>query len=177
MPGLNFASVWMSAGTLTDVVLLGDDRRMVARKVSSTPEDYSRGIAEGLAAVLADSGATPGNLASVVHATTVATNAILEQKGARTGLITTQGFREGVEAAAISLLHAYANPAHERQVAERLRDAFPNGLNVTCSSGILREIRAREGDISRMVSAGGGGYGDPRERDPDAVLEKRKPHI
>ena len=186
-------------GTFTDVVLLGDDGRMVARKVSSTPEDYSRGIAEGLAAVIAESGATPGDLASVVHATTVATNTILEQKGARTGLITTRGFRdvlemrrlripvmydlqyekppplvprrlrrevderlgpdgsvrreldpvsldaavadlrrEGVDAVAVSLLHAYTNPAHEKKGAERLREGFANGLYVTCSSDILR---------------------------------------
>ena len=201
-------------GTFTDVVLLGDDGRMVARKVSSTPEDYSRGIAEGVAAALADCGATPDDVTSVVHATTVATNTILEQKGARTGLITTRGFRdvlemrrlripvmydlqyekppplaprhlrrevderlgpdgtvrraldpasldaaiaelrrEGVEAAAVSLLHAYANPAHERQVAERLREAFPNGLYVTCSSDILPEIREYERTSTAVVNA------------------------
>ena len=201
-------------GTFTDVVLLGDDGRMVARKVSSTPEDYSRGIAEGLAAVLAESGATPGDLASLVHATTVATNTILEQKGARTGLITTRGFRdvlemrrlripvmydlqyekppplvprrlrrevderlgpdgsvrreldpcsldaaveglrrEGVEAVAVSLLHAYANPVHEKRVAERLREGFANGLYVTCSSDILPEIREYERTSTAVVNA------------------------
>ena len=201
-------------GTFTDVVLLGDDGRMVARKVSSTPEDYSRGIAEGVAAALADCGATPGDVTSVVHATTVATNTILEQKGARTGLIMTRGFRdvlemrrlripvmydlqyekppplvprrlrrevderlgpdgavrraldpasldaavadlrrEGVEAAAVSLLHAYANPAHERRVADRLQEAFPNGLYVTCSSDILPEIREYERTSTAVVNA------------------------
>ena len=201
-------------GTFTDVVLLGDDGRMVARKVSSTPEDYSRGIAEGLAAVIAESGATPGDLASVVHATTVATNTILEQKGARTGLITTRGFRdvlemrrlripvmydlqyekppplvprrlrrevderlgpdgsvrreldpvsldaavadlrrEGVDAVAVSLLHAYTNPAHEKKVAERLREGFANGLYVTCSSDILPEIREYERTSTAVVNA------------------------
>ncbi|WP_310782792.1 hydantoinase/oxoprolinase family protein [Candidatus Palauibacter polyketidifaciens] len=201
-------------GTFTDVVLLGDDGRMVARKVSSTPEDYSRGIAEGVAAALADCGAAPGDVTSVVHATTVATNTILEQKGARTGLITTRGFRdvlemrrlripvmydlqyekppplvprhlrrevderlgpdgavrreldpasldaavaelrrEGVEAAAVSLLHAYANPAHEREVAAHLREAFPNGLYITCSSDILPEIREYERTSTAVVNA------------------------
>ena len=201
-------------GTFTDVVLLGDDGRMVARKVSSTPEDYSRGIAVGLAAVLAESGATAGDLVSVVHATTVATNTILEQKGARTGLVTTRGFRdvlemrrlripvmydlqyekppplvprrlrrevderlgpdgsvrraldpisldaavadlrrEGVEAVAVSLLHAYANPVHEQRAAERLREGFPNGLYVTCSSDILPEIREYERTSTTVVNA------------------------
>ena len=201
-------------GTFTDVVLLGDDGRLVARKVSSTPEDYSRGIAEGVAAALADCGAAPGDVTSVVHATTVATNTILEQKGARTGLITTRGFRdvlemrrlripvmydlqyekpaplvprrlrrevderlgpdgtvrreldaasldaavaelrrEGVEAAAVSLLHAYANPAHERRVADRLRESFPIGLYVTCSSAILPGIREYERTSTAVVNA------------------------
>ncbi len=84
-------------GTFTDIVLLGSDGSTHTRKVSSTPDDYGRGIIQGLQEVLSDIGAKPADVESVVHATTVATNAVLEGKGARTGLITTQGFRDILE--------------------------------------------------------------------------------
>ena len=171
-------------GTFTDVVLLRSDGALEIRKILSTPDDYSRGIAGCLAELLAELGIAPGTIDSIAHATTVATNTILEHKGARTGLVTTRGFRDvlemrrlripvlydlryekpaplvprrapvrgrraggparrrlgaarrgdvervaraleaaGVEAVAVSLLHAYANPGHERRIAERLAGA------------------------------------------------------
>ena len=169
-------------GTFTDIVVLGSDETVHAKKVPSTPDDYSRGILSGLVEILRGLDAAGTAVVDVVHATTVATNAVLERKGARTALITTRGFRdilemrrlripelyvlnypkpeplvprrlrlevderlgplgevrrpldEGsvwtaaaalakaeVEAVAISLLHAYANPVHERRVAEIVR--------------------------------------------------------
>ena len=67
------------------------------RKVPSTPDDYSRGIAVALQGIIAEFGTTPDRIIGIVHATTVATNAILEFKGARTGLLTTAGFRDILE--------------------------------------------------------------------------------
>ena len=84
-------------GTFTDVVLMSDQGNVYVRKQPSTPDDYSQGIADGLAALVADAGATMGDVTELVHATTVATNAILEGKGAVTGLITTRGFRDVLE--------------------------------------------------------------------------------
>lgn len=84
-------------GTFTDLVLLGDDGQVFVKKVSSTPDDYARGIIEGLDAALAEHGLDGEAVGEVVHGTTVASNAILELKGARTGLITTQGFRDVLE--------------------------------------------------------------------------------
>ena len=78
-------------GTFTDVVLIGDDGTVLTQKVPSTPDNYAEGIAAGLAPLL------PRQIAEVVHGTTVATNTILERKGALTGLITTKGFRDVLE--------------------------------------------------------------------------------
>jgi len=84
-------------GTFTDLVLLDPEGGVTTAKVLSTPDDYARGIVEGLDAALAALGAGPGAVAQLVHGTTVATNAILEGKGARTGLLTTEGFRDVLE--------------------------------------------------------------------------------
>ena len=84
-------------GTFTDIVLLGSDGSVFTKKLSSTPDDFGRGIVLGLADVLAEVGAAPADVDGVVHATTVATNAVLEGKGAKTDLIATKGFRDRAE--------------------------------------------------------------------------------
>src|SRR5947199_4324202 len=84
-------------GTFTDIVLLGDDGERHTKKVSSTVDDYARAIVDGLAALLAEISAAPDGIVELLHGTTVASNAILEHKGARTGLITTKGFRDVLE--------------------------------------------------------------------------------
>lgn len=84
-------------GTFTDLVLISPDGRYTTRKVSSTVDDYSRGIAEGAVAMLQELQMTGDSIREVVHGTTIATNAILENKGAKTALITTKGFRDVLE--------------------------------------------------------------------------------
>src|SRR6195256_4762918 len=84
-------------GTFTDIVLLGDDGERFTKKVSSTVDDYARAIVDGLAALLGEIGAEASGIVELLHGTTVASNAILEHKGARTGLITTKGFRDVLE--------------------------------------------------------------------------------
>ena len=201
-------------GTFTDLVLSGDDDALHTRKILSTPDDYGRGIVTGLGAVLGEVGIAPGAIERVVHATTVATNAILETKGARTALITTRGFRDvlemrrlripemyalnypkpdplvprrlrlevgerigprgevrvpldedsvhaavariagaEIEAIAVSLLHAYANPVHERRVAEIVRAALSADVFITCSSDILPVIREYERTSTTVINA------------------------
>ena len=201
-------------GTFTDIVALSADGSVLTRKVSSTPDDYGQGILDGLDAVLREAGIAPADVGDVVHATTVATNAVLEGKGAKTGLVTTAGFRdvlemrrirvpdmynldyrkpaplvprrwrrevvermgprgevrtaldegsardaarrlrdEGVEAVAVALLHAYANPAHELRVAEILREEMPAGTFVSCSHDVLPEIREYERTSTTIVNA------------------------
>jgi N-methylhydantoinase A len=84
-------------GTFTDLVLVAPDGRALTRKVLSTTADYAEAIIRGTTALLADAGLSPDAVREVIHGTTVATNAILERRGARTGLITTAGFRDLLE--------------------------------------------------------------------------------
>src|SRR5580698_4495462 len=87
-----------SGGTFTDVCLFDDATgRVAVWKVSSTPDDPSLGIATGVAEALARVNATPAAVAYFGHGTTVATNALIQHRGARTGLITTDGFRDLLE--------------------------------------------------------------------------------
>ncbi|MEA2740208.1 MAG: N-methylhydantoinase [Acetobacteraceae bacterium] len=87
-----------SGGTFTDVCLFDDETGAVAVwKVSSTPDDPSLGIAAGVAEGIDRVGASAGAVAYFGHGTTVATNALIQHKGARTGLITTDGFRDLLE--------------------------------------------------------------------------------
>src|SRR6059058_141894 len=84
-------------GTFTDIVLLGDHGERYTKKVSSTVDDYARAITEGLSQLLAEIGGEARGIAELLHGTTVASNAILEHKGAKTALITTKGFRDVLE--------------------------------------------------------------------------------
>src|SRR5262249_38640272 len=94
-------------GTFTDIVLLGDDGAHYTKKVSSSVDDYARAIVEGLSALLAEIGAAAGRITELLHGATVASNAILELKGARTGLITTKGFRDVLEIRTLRMPRLY----------------------------------------------------------------------
>jgi N-methylhydantoinase A len=84
-------------GTFTDIVLLDDDGRVHTKKVSSSVDDYARAIVEGVRELFRETGLAGADVSEVLHGTTVASNAILELRGARTGLITTRGFRDVLE--------------------------------------------------------------------------------
>ena len=201
-------------GTFTDLVLAAPDGALHTHKLLSTPDDYGRGIRDGVAALLARQGIEPAAVGRVVHGTTVATNAVLEGKGALTGLVTTRGFRDvlemrrlripemytlnyrrseplvprrlrleadermgpegqvwrpldaasveaaaerlaaaGVEAVAVCLLHAYANPDHERRVAAILRQRLGDDVFLTCSSDLLPVIREYERTSTTVINA------------------------
>jgi N-methylhydantoinase A len=200
-------------GTFTDIVLLARDGAVVTKKVSSSTDDYARAIVDGLREVFAASGLTSADIVEVLHGTTVASNAILERRGARTALITTKGFRdileirtlrmprlydlhwdkppmlierrlrfevderltvrgdverplqdaeieriadrlieEGIEAVAVCLIHAYANPAHERRIGAILARRAPH-LLVSLSSDVLPEMREYERTSTTAINA------------------------
>jgi N-methylhydantoinase A len=200
-------------GTFTDIACLSAVGELSTCKIPSTPDDYAEAIIEGIQTLTRSLGTGPDSLAEVLHASTVATNVILEGKGANTALVTTEGFRDvlelrrirvprlyeplyekppplvprrrryevteridsrgavvkplddaqvralatvlaraGVEAVAISLLHSYANPAHERRVAEVLRAELP-GCFISISSDVLPEIREYERTSTTVVNA------------------------
>ena len=82
-------------GTFTDLILFDEDSgRQVRVKTPSTPADPSVGVLAGIDKICRSANVSPGEIASIMHGTTVATNAVLEGKGARVGLITTQGFKQ-----------------------------------------------------------------------------------
>ena len=85
-------------GTFTDVALVNeDDGRIGIAKVSTTPGDFGAGVVEALSIALDDHGVAPDSVSLLSHATTVVTNALLENKGARTALVATSGFRDVLE--------------------------------------------------------------------------------
>jgi N-methylhydantoinase A len=200
-------------GTFTDIVVSDPSGAIHAGKLASTPEDFSSGVADGVRAVLARHAVDPAAVRDVVHGSTVATNAILERKGARTGLLTTVGFgdvlelrrlrmprlydmtwekprplverylrrevpervsidgsvvrpldlgavrqavgelvAEGVESLAVSLLHSYANPDHEKAIGALLASEFPE-LWVSLSHRILPVIREYERTSTTVLNA------------------------
>ena len=88
-------------GTFTDLVAINDDGRIAVAKSASTPRDQSIGVLAGLELLAGslgiDRAALLGSADRIVHGTTVATNALLERKGARLGLLTTEGHRDILE--------------------------------------------------------------------------------
>jgi N-methylhydantoinase A len=85
-------------GTFTDIVLLVGQRRLVS-KLLTTPRAPEQAVIEGVRDILARAGLAFADIGLFVHGTTLATNAIIERKGARTALLTTQGFRDVIEIA------------------------------------------------------------------------------
>jgi N-methylhydantoinase A len=138
-------------GTFTDIVFLADDGELHTRKVSSTVDDYARGIVEGVAEVFAKTAISAADISEVLHGTTVASNAILELAGARTGLITTRGFRDVLELRTLRMPRLYdlgwekPPPLVERyrriEVDERIT-----------ASGVVQQALERA-DVERAVDA------------------------
>jgi N-methylhydantoinase A len=196
-------------GTFTDLVAVDDQGQICRSKSLTTPDDLARGIRDCLNGAKIDA----SQASFLVHGSTVTINAVLERKGARTGLITTQGFRDvyeigrgnrpegynlffkrpvplvprdlrlevderlyatgevlkpldeqsadatigalkaaGVESVAVCLLHAYANPVHERRLGELLRQRFA-GAYVSLSHEILREFREYERTSTTVLNS------------------------
>ncbi len=126
-------------GTFTDLTLVRlPDIKVFHHKVPSTPEDPSKAVENGIGELLAAEGVKPSEVKFFAHGTTVATNAFLEGRTARTGLITTAGFRDIIEIRRQRQPHNYdirvpkppsLVPRHlRREIAERthLKDFLPN---------------------------------------------------
>ena len=93
-------------GTFTDIVLLTGKRRLVS-KLLTTPRAPEQAVIAGVRDILASAGLAFRDIAVFVHGTTLATNAIIERKGAKTALLTTQGFRDVIEIADESRFDQY----------------------------------------------------------------------
>mgnify|MGYP003343212810 CR=1 FL=1 len=83
-------------GTFTDLVLATPDRNFTAKRLT-THDAPDRAAIEGTREILAEAGIAPSDLDLVIHGTTLATNAIIERRGAKTALIATKGFRDTLE--------------------------------------------------------------------------------
>lgn len=190
-------------GTFTDLVAERNGERLT-RKVLTTHAAPERAVIDGTLALLAEHQISPSAVELFIHGTTLATNAIIERKGALTAVIGTDGFRDvleigdesrfdqydifidkpkplvprecrftvrervdakgqvvlaldestvrglthhiremGVQSVAVSLIHAYANPTHERRVREIIESECP-GVVVSISSEVCPEVREYE---------------------------------
>lgn len=202
-------------GTFTDLLLHDESTQKTYRaKTPSTPADQSVGVAEGVRLICQKAGIGADEISLVLHGTTVATNAVLEGKGARVGLLTTAGFEytlhlakswtpgplfgwivmdkpeplaslrdtrgipermdasgavvtpldearaialiedvcgSGIEALTISLVHSYANPAHEIRLRELVLERYPE-MHVSLSSEILPEFREYDRAITTVMN-------------------------
>ena len=208
-------------GTFTDVLLVDEATGATWRaKTPSTPADQSVGVRNGVEKACAAAGIALREVAQVLHGSTVATNAILEGKGAVVGLVTTRGFRQvlqiarsyvpgglagwiiwpkpeplaalentvevdervgsdgtvvrpldeedvrrqlkrlrgrDIQALAVSLINSFADPAHERRIAELAAEELP-GVPVSLSCDVLPELREYE----RTVTTVANGYVQPQ---------------
>ena len=138
-------------GTFTDVVLLGTDGSVDTLKVLSTPPDYATGVIEGIEQARAAHRLATAQLTGIVHASTIASNTVLEGVGARTALITTEGFRDVLEMRRLRIPVLYdlrwEKPAalvprrRRYEVRERLG---PRGeVRVALDEASVRDVAAR----------------------------------
>src|SRR3989440_2070906 len=123
-----------TGGTFTDFVYHAEGRARIF-KVPSTPDDPSRAIVEGLRRVARETGARARDL-EVVHGTTVGTNALLQRRGARTALVTTQGFED------VLVIGRQARPELYNLNAVKPAPLIPDGLRFG-----IRERIAASGEV------------------------------
>ena len=143
-------------GTFTDIVYCDLDTGQVAiHKVSTTPDDPSRGIIQGITEICHDNGVGAGEIDYVLHGTTTATNAVLEHKGARTGMLTNDGFRDIVHIARHQRVEHYSimqelpwqnrplvKRRHRKVVKGRLAPPRGDELEALDEAGVLEAARA-----------------------------------
>jgi N-methylhydantoinase A len=175
-------------GTFTDLVFLAPDGTLHKRKLSSTPADYSDAIIQGVVSFCTEQEIPTQDVREVVHATTVATNAILERKGARTALLTTEGFRDVLELRRIRIPMSYdlgwqkPAPLVDRElrlpVRERL-DAQGNtlvALDPKTLDPLLEQLE--QAGVEAVAVCFLHAYRNPRhEAQVGAILRERLPHL
>lgn len=142
-------------GTFTDVVLeVGD--RLESTKVLTTyaaPEDA---IIQGMHAVCAKAGVAPGQIGQIIHGTTLATNALIERRGAKTALITTEGFRDVIEMRTESRFEQYdLNLVLPEPLLQRhMRFTVPERVNAEGEVMVVLERPAINAVVDQIEAAG-----------------------
>jgi len=213
--GKDFSIAIDIGGTFTDSVIANKKGNVFkVAKTASTPSNPSQGFIKSVTKVLKLADVNPSSVEVVLHGSTVVTNAILENKGAKTALITTKGFRhvleigraeipresnlygwikpnrpikprdifevserirydgtiflpldisnlndivkvlkeENYDAVAISLIHSYANPTHEKQLGRELSKLLPN-IEISLSFEVLPIFREYERAMATVINA------------------------
>jgi N-methylhydantoinase A len=175
-------------GTFTDIAFLTDDGRLMTRKVSSTPEDYANAVVDGITGLIDESPDQLANVADVLHGSTIATNAIIERKGARTALLTTKGFRDVLELRRIRVptlydpMYVKPTPLVPRnlrfEINERV-DANGNVITLLDPSEIDRLIpRIEASEVEAIAVCFLHSYANPaHERLVGNILQKAFPAI
>jgi N-methylhydantoinase A len=125
-----------TGGTFTDFICRADGEPERILKIPSTPDDPSRAVLEGLDRILEIMGSPSARVTRVVHGTTVATNAVLERKGACTGVLTTAGFRDVLE------------------IGRQLRTAIYE-LELEAETPVFLSPGARRAEVRERISATG----------------------
>jgi N-methylhydantoinase A len=142
-------------GTFTDVVLdAGGERH--TRKVLTTPSDPETGVLKGMSLVLEDTGLQFSDVDVFVHGTTLATNAIIERRGARTALIATQGFRDVLEIGTESRYDQYDLTLEKPRplVPRALRFTLPERMDARGRVQLALDETALEQLVAELKSAG-----------------------
>lgn len=174
-------------GTFTDIVALdAQSGRLWHHKQKSTPEAPYLAILEGTAALLARLDDAPRRVAFFGHGTTVVTNMILERKGARLALVTTEGFRDVLDLARQARPHVYDYRIARPPALAARRDRFELRERIGAAGEIVTPID--EGDLGRLADAlAAGGYeavavcflhsyrNPAHEKTVEAALQKRLP--
>ena len=133
-------------GTFTDAVLVADGTTVHTAKVPTTPGEQSLGVIAAIEQVLASAGAAPGEVGRFAHGMTVATNALLEGRTARTALIATEGFTDVIELGRQDRVHLYRLElaAPQPLVAPELRFGAPERMGPEGPLRPLLDLDARE---------------------------------
>ncbi len=136
-------------GTFTDLVLVRADGRSFSRKVSSTPAAPEDAVMTGLALILADARLPASALLEVRHGTTVGSNTLLQKVGARTGLITTRGFRDVLEIGRLRTPGMFDLTWDKPEPLIARRHRLEANERIAASGEVLRPL-----DVSDILAAG-----------------------
>jgi len=180
-------------GTFTDLVLTDTETQTISvHKVPSTPHDPSIAVVRGITEICQRTGTQPKDIAHVHHGTTVATNAVLEFKGARAGMITTQGFRDVVHIGRHQRPHHYsimqeipwqARPLvrrrHRKTVSERLIPPHGEVLTALDEDAVRHAARElREAKVEAIAICFLFSYLNPaHEARAKAIVQKECPDL
>ena len=141
-------------GTFTDVVLETGARQVTA-KVLTTHDAPARAVLDAVRTVTDEAGLTPGDIAAVIHGTTLATNALIERKGAVTALVTTEGFRDVVQMGTESRFEQYDLSIQKPDplVPRRLRFTVPERATVGGDILLPLDEKAAESVVDQIRQA------------------------